>query len=65
MIKWFKKETVSPDDGSEVDVFLVRVDAELELVAAPRLHDDWITSVQLRNVQVVAVFLVLRISKCL
>ena len=53
------KKLVSPDDGSEVDVFFVRVDAELELVIASGLDDGRVAGVQLAGVQVIRELLVL------
>jgi hypothetical protein len=50
-----------------VNVFLVRIDAELEFVVSAGLDDGRVTRVELRRVQVVGVFLVLKskVSKLL
>ena len=48
------------NDGAEVNVLLVWIDAELELVVSARLNDGRITCVQLSRVQIVGVFLILK-----
>lgn len=52
----------SPHDRPEVNVLLVRIDAELEFVVAAGLDDRGVASVKLAGVQVVGELLVLKLK---